>query len=172
MKRIVLSVLLFSFIATLAFSQEHAVDKGAFIISGTANFNSSGGDLFQELTMIGLMSSNAYFFTPNVFIGSKLGVEWDFDEYFRLAVGPQLGLAAGKAQSKINPYISAGIQFLHIADTFYSETGTNINIAAGMIISIKKHLGLVVEAGVDLTHLDGTSGHVIYAGVGIAGLFF
>jgi len=172
MKRIILSILLLLFIVTFAFPQDHAVDKGAFIISGTVDFYSSGGDLYWQETIIELMTSNAYFFAPNVLVGLKLGTAWDFDEYFRLVIGPQLGYAAGKADSKINPYITAGFQFLYTADWNYSETGTNINIAAGMIFSLKKHLGLVMEAGVDLSSMGGNSGHIIYVGVGLAGLFF
>jgi hypothetical protein len=186
MKKIILSILLLLFSATFAFSQDYAVDKGAFILSGTGGFLSQGGDLYEDLeenrlSTFTLTSAVNYFIVRNVFIGAGLS-------YNRMAqgdasvstigIGPTVGYAFGKTESKSNPYIAASIQLYSLGTDGDTTSGTDISIGAGMIFSIKEHLGLIIEAGYHFQNLkneawpESISGNIFSISIGIAGLLF
>lgn len=186
MKKIILSILLLSFSTTFAFSQDYAVDKGAFILSGTGGFISQGGDLYEDfeenrLSTFTLTSAVNYFVVRNMFIGAGLS-------YNRMAqgdasvstigIGPTVGYAFGKKESKSNPYIAAGIQLYSLGSDGDTTSGTDISIGAGMIISIKEHFGLIIEVGYHFQNLkneawpESISGNIFGISIGIAGLLF
>lgn len=186
MKKIIFLILLLSFSATFAFSQDYAVDKGAFILSGTGGFISQGGDLYEDidenrLTTFSLTSTVNYFVIRNVFIGAGLSynrmAQGDFS-VSTLGIGPTVGYAFGKTEGKIYPYFAAGIQLYSLGAAGDTTSGSDIAISAGMIISIKEHLGLIVEVGYHFQNLkneawpESLSGNIFSIGIGIAGLLF
>lgn len=186
MKRIILSILLLSFSATFAFSQDYAVDKGGFILSGTGSFTSQGGDLYEDfegnrLSTFSLTSAANYFVVRNVFIGAGVAytrVSQGEDSMSTIGVGPTVGYAFGKAEGKSYPYIATGIQFYSVGANDETISGTSILVSAGIIFSIKKHIGLVLEIGYNfqtLKHEDwaeSESGNAFVVSIGIAGLIF
>ncbi len=186
MKKIILSILLLSFITTFAFSQDFAVDKGGFILSGTGGFISQGGDLYEDfdgnrLSTFSLTSTVNYFVVRNVFIGAGLAytrISQGEDSISTIGIGPTVGYALGKAESKSYPYVAASIHFYSIGTDGETVSGTNIFISAGMIFSIKKHLGLILEVGYNFQNLkhedwvESMSGNAITISIGIAGLIF
>ncbi|UCE20893.1 MAG: hypothetical protein JSV46_01280 [Candidatus Aminicenantes bacterium] len=186
MKKIILSIFLLSFIATFAFSQDHAVDKGAFILAGTGSFISQGGDLYEDfeenrLSTFTLTSTVNYFVVHNVFIGAGLSynrmAQGDFS-MSTIGIGPTVGYAFGKTESKSNPYIAGSIQLYSLGTDGDTTSGTDISINAGIIISIKEHLGLIIEIGYHFQNLkneawpESMSGNIFSIGIGIAGLLF
>lgn len=186
MKKIILSLLFLSFIVTFAFSQEYAVDKGGFILAGTGGFMSQGGDLYEDwednrLSTFALASTVNYFVVRNVFIGAGVAytrISQGDDSVSTIGIGPSVGYAVGKKESKSFPYITAGIQFHSMGEDDYTVSGTDIFIGAGMIFSIKKHLGLILEIGYNFQNLkhedwdESMSGNAFTISIGIAGLLF
>ena len=186
MKRIILSILLLSFIATFAFSQEFAVDKGGFILSGTGSFTSQGGDLYEDfegnrLSTFSLTSAANYFVVRNVFIGAGISynrISQGDSSMSTIGIGPTVGYAFGKAEGKSYPYVATGIHFHSLGFDGETTSGTNILISAGMIFSVKKHLGLVLEIGYNFQNLkhedwdESMSGNAFVISIGIAGLIF
>ena len=186
MKKIILAILLLSFSATFVFSQDYAVDKGGFILSGTGSFISQGGDLYEDwednrLSTFSLTSAVNYFIVRNVFIGAGLAytrVSQGDDSMSTIGIGPTMGYALGKAESKSYPYIATSIHFYSIGFDGETTSGTNIFIGAGMIFSIKKHLGLILEIGYNFQNLkhedwdESMSGNAFSVSIGIAGLIF
>jgi len=186
MKRIILSIILLSFSAIFAFSQDYAVDKGGFILSGTGSFLSQGGDLYEDfegnrLSTFSLTSTVNYFVVRNVFIGAGLAytrLSQGEDSLSTIGIGPTVGYAFGKAGSKSYPYVAAGINFYSMGTDGETISGTNIFISAGMIFSIKKHLGLILEIGYNFQNLkhedwaESMSGNAFTISIGIAGLIF
>jgi len=185
MKRIISSILLLSFIATFAISQDYAVDKGAFILSGTGGFMSQGGDLYEvgedRLSTFSLTSVANYFVIPNVFIGAGITytrVSQGEDSMSTIGIGPTVGYAFGKAEGKSYPYIAGGFHFHSIGANDETISGTNILVSAGIILSIKKHIGLVLEIGYNFQNLkhedwaESESGNAFVVSIGIAGLIF
>jgi outer membrane protein W len=89
-----------------------------------------------------------------------------------------VGYAFGKAGSKSYPYVAAGINFYSMGTDGETISGTNIFISAGMIFSIKKHLGLILEIGYNFQNLkhedwaESMSGNAFTISIGIAGLIF
>lgn len=189
MKKIILSILLLSFCATFAFSQDYAVDKGSFWLTGTASFASQGGDLYKDwednrLTTFTLAPNVSYFVARNVFIGA--GLSWtrtsqgDYSEHI-FGIGPHVGYAFGTAESKVYPYIGAGFQFGSGGASWNgSETisGTQITIGAGVILPIKEHFAVVIEIGYMFHSMKGEdwperlSGNILAIGIGLAGFIF
>jgi hypothetical protein len=186
MKKIILSILLLLFSATFAISQDYAVDKGAFILSGTGSFTSQGGDLYKDfegnrLSTFSLTSAADYFVVRNVFIGAGITytrMSQGEDSMSTVGIGPTVGYAFGKAEGKSYPYIATGIQFYSVGADDETIPGTNIFIGAGMILSIKEHLGLVLEIGYNFQKLkhedwaESESGNAFIISIGIAGLIF
>lgn len=184
--KIILSILILSFIATFAFSQDFAVDKGGFILSGTGGFISQGGDLYEDfdgnrVSTFSLTSTVNYFVVRNVFIGAGLAytrISRGDDSMSTIGIGPTVGYALGKAESKSYPYIATSIHFYSIGTDGETVSGTNIFISAGMIFSIKKHLGLILEIGYNFQNLkhedwaESMSGNAFTISIGIAGLIF
>ena len=190
MKKIILSILLLSFCATFAFSQDYAVDKGSFWLAGMASFASQGGDLYKDaednrITTFSLAPNVSYFVARNVFIGA--GITWtrtsqgDYSEHF-FGIGPHVGYAFGNAESKVYPYIGAGFQFGSVGASWDGESetisGTQITIGAGVILPVKEHFAVVIEIGYIFHSMKGedwterVSGNMFAIGIGIAGFIF
>jgi hypothetical protein len=190
MKKIILSILLLSFCATFAFSQDYAVDKGSFWLTGMASFASQGGDLYKDaednrITTFSLAPNVSYFVARNVFIGA--GITWtrtsqgDYSEHI-FGIGPHVGYAFGNAESKVYPYIGAGFQFGSGGESWdgfdYKITGTQITIGAGVILPVKEHFAVVIEIGYIFHSMKGEdwdereSGNILAIGIGLAGFIF
>lgn len=183
--RLFLTVLLGLFFSSFVYSQEYAVDKSASFLAGTASFSSQGGDLFENngdrLTNLTLASSYNYFVAKNIFIGGALSyslMSQGDNSYHTLGIGPSVGYAFGETKSKNYPFIAGGISYNTMGDDDDSISGTDIRLGGGMILCIREHLGIVIEAGyhlMSLSHKDwdeSQSGNIFTIGVGITGLFY
>lgn len=173
-----------------AFSQDFAVDKKAWIISGTVEFSSSSGDLYENadgdaVTEIGFMPAADYFVMPNIFVGgmiSYVSMSQGDVSVSSMGIGPEVGYAFGNADSKVFPFAKAGFQYLSMSADYgsgndFDATQTDIIISLGVILPVKEHIGISPELSYhiqsydpDVEGADTIDGNVIRLGVGIAGL--
>ncbi|NJK87864.1 MAG: hypothetical protein HC906_19770 [Bacteroidales bacterium] len=80
---------------------------------------------------------------------------FDFDyNYFTL--GPRFGFAIGNEKYIIFPYFYTGLDFygnkikiytLYDEDNSYTESGMSLPLFAGMLVPIKRNIGLTLEGG-------------------------
>jgi hypothetical protein len=194
MKRLFPVVLLITAIllfAGSAYSQNFAVGKKAWIISGAVEFSSSSGDLYENengdaLTTISFIPSADYFVVPNVFVGGMISYssasQGDFS-MSALGIGPEVGYALGKAESKVFPFAKIGFQYLSNSwdsgDGTEKETGSDVTIAIGVIFPVKQHIGITPQLSYHIQSLKGdwegaesVSGNILSVGVGITGLVY
>jgi hypothetical protein len=167
-------------------AQEYAVDKRATWLSGTAGFSSHGGDLYgrRQNTFV-LAPSFSHFVVSNFFIGAAAEVGYRSEGNFNstiLGIGPHLGLAGGNLNSTVFPYFAVGVQFHYETSSHYSFSGAqdlhgiDLAFGAGMVATLKAHLGLTFEAAFHLLNMN-ISGESVYGnttsiGIGLTGLFF
>lgn len=186
MKNINVTFVIILLSSSFALSQEFAVDKGSTIISGMGNYASQGGDLFENsngdrATTIMLMPTVNHFIAPNISIGGGVAYtsqsQGDYS-FHTIGIGPTLGYFIGDSNSKSYPYLATGIRYYSMGDEDDSISGTDILIGAGIIVPVKNHAGIVIEAGyhiMNLKHKDwdkSEPGNIIMVGIGIAGLLY
>ncbi|UCD64943.1 MAG: hypothetical protein JSW34_05800 [Candidatus Zixiibacteriota bacterium] len=148
-------------LATVATAAENPVDKGSFILEGSAFFMSQGGDFYENLegdgqTTIAFMPSLGYFVAPSILIGAefefeswKWGDDWK-ENYF--AIGPVVGYyfnmdqARTEARGAVYPFIkgffmygSSKIEILSVEETIgIMQFGGQ----AGVIFMLSNAVGL------------------------------
>ena len=142
-------------------SQEYAVDKNATIISGTASFSNRGGSMFENgdgknATLITFAPTVNHFIFKNLFIGGGLEISSDSQSDYHssaIGIGPQIGYAFGNAHGSVFPYIDLGIRYYNMKQDF-SRTLVDIKLFGwqkifgfGVIVPLKKHIGLTFEGG-------------------------
>ncbi len=168
-------------------AQDFAVDKGASIISGVVSFESSGGDLYgsNRNTLFVFAPSFSHLVARNFFIGGTIEYAGQWNGSYsatQIAFGPHLGFAAGNESSTSFPYLAAGFRYITSSSNYgrflgsSSFSGTEISLGAGVIVAMKKHLGLNAGFNFDITTLgkDGnsSSGNTFSIGLGLSGLLF
>ncbi len=100
----------------------------------------------------------------------------------QIAFGPHPGFAAGNESSTSFPYPAAGFRYNTSGPDNRNFSGsaslscTEIPLGAGVIVAMKKHLGLNVDFNFDITTLgrDGNSrsGNTFSIRLGLSGLLF
>jgi outer membrane protein W len=186
MKKIILISLVLLLFHSFAFSQDFAVDKGSILFAGTASFSTSGGDLFENADEDRMMSmsiepSVSYFVIQNVGVGLRASYSRDSQGDYSssaMGVGPSLAYFLGDAESNMFPFLGAGFLYLSTTDDDYTLSGTDIAVVAGVLVPVKKNLGIMIDAGyhmMSLKHEDwdeAESGNMIMVGIGIAGILY
>jgi hypothetical protein len=182
-------VLVLCLVVGTAFSQDFAVDKKAWIISGTVEFSSSSGDLYENsdgdaLTEIAFVPAADYFVAPNIFVGGMISyVSWSQGDasVSTMGIGPEVGYAFGNADSKVFPFAKAGFQYLSVSYDYGSGTdkvtGSDITITLGVILPVMQHIGITPQLSYHIQSMKGDwdgaeseDGSIIRVGAGIAGL--
>lgn len=181
------------------YGAEFAVGKGGMIVSGTAGFANYSGDSYKTyengeekdaaLTEIWLQPALDYFVANNIFVGGALMLEsasQDPASMTTIGIGPEVGYAFGKPESKMFPYGKIGFAYASSSydpGTTGSETttttGTNISIHVGLIYPVVGHVGFfpelsyhMVSSKGDWDNAETMNDSVIMLGVGIAGLIW
>ena len=203
MKKIVFITGILFLFSAMGYSQEYAIDKGSTIISGRFNYSVEGSDLLESksdrTTSVRFMPAVEYFVAPHFFIGERLSysystyksyyisrgeVEVHTSSYSTIAIGPTVGYAFGKADSKVYPYLTSGILYISSGSTSdnssRSNSGTEIIIGGGIMIPAEEHLGIMIEFEYQITNLqnrdrdrDSNSNRSsISLNIGIAGLLY
>ena len=190
-------------VALLAFGTvygaEFAAGKGAMIVSGSVGFANYSGDSYKTyengeekdaaLTEIWFQPALDYFIMDNLFIGGKLFFDSESQDPWSMStfgIGPEIGYAFGKPESKMFPYGKLGFAYASsnydpgtTGSTDYTITGTDIAIAVGLIFPVVEHVGFMPELSYhmesnkgDWDNAESMSDNVIMLSVGIAGLIW
>jgi hypothetical protein len=172
------------------FAQEYAVDKGATFISGVASFTSQGGELFKDYdgnnaSTFNLSPSVNYFVAKNFFVGGGLEFAHEKQGDYKtnsIGIGPQIGYAFGNENSTAFPYFDVGLRYYGMNIDYGSDnsegSGTDIFFGAGIVVPVKSHLGITIEAGYHMMDIKeketdtSYSGNIFAIGIGIVGLLF
>ncbi|MEJ2627568.1 MAG: outer membrane beta-barrel protein, partial [bacterium] len=146
-------------------------------------------DVDYRTTTVSLIPKFQYFIAPNTF----LGIDVDYDRTSRedwtntsVALGPNFGYAFSKTTSKTFPYLGVGFHYRSTCDkeewegeTFtFKTSGYDIVLGGGFIISIKDHIGFVVDIGYHIISTtledfdESYSSNMFGIGFGFAGLIF
>ncbi len=186
-----LAVLCVLLLVVGASAQDFAVDKKAAILDASFSFSSASGDLYENAagdgqTAFSLAGTYNYFLAKNIFLGLGLGYQsfgWGDYSSSSLAIGPQVGYAMGKAESKVFPYGALGFRYLTSSVDPGTDkltiTGTDISFEVGVIIPVKEHIGFTPllsyhaqSKKADVEGAESASGSVILLGFGISGLLY
>ncbi len=184
-------------------AQSFATNKNAVWLAFNANFTSLDGDGFstQSITSIGV--APAFFIAKNVFIGIQGKSNFNNSGYQEWQVGPYVGYALGGENKKHFPYITAGAAYTHTKtefsfsitnpyqpftfDYYYTNhkaifEGISTQFGIGYAITLRKHLALNVECGLQSSYLQHnstqdnskykTSSTSFYGGLGISVMLF
>ena len=187
----ILAILCVIWLVVGASAQDFAVDKKACIFDGSISFSSSGGDLYEDAdgntqTDFSEAGTFNYFVAKNIFVGAGLGIQsfgWGDYSSSAVVIGPQVGYAFGKKESKVFPYGAVGFRYLSSsADDGVNKltiTGTDISLEVGVIIPVKEHIGVTPLLSYhaqseksDAPAAESISGSIIMFGVGISGLLY
>jgi hypothetical protein len=189
LNKCLLVVLVLCLVVGTAFSQDFAVDKKAWIISGAVEFSSSSGDLYENsdgdaITEIAFGPAADYFVAPNIFVGGMISyVSWSRGDVSTSAIGigPEVGYAFGNGVVNVFPFAKAGFLYLSESvdwgDDTDKVTGSDITITLGVILPVKQHIGIIPQLSYHIQTMKGDwegaeseDGTIIRVGVGIAGL--
>ena len=185
MKRLhLLFVILLAGFSGELLEQAYASDKGSAILFGSAHFVSQGGDRYEwvdgERSSVLVLSPGFDFFMfKNVFLGGELNFSATYlgdSHSSSIGIGPRIGYAYGREHSVIIPYAQVG--FLYMTSSYNGSWGesseTNFLGGVGLIVPVKKHIGLMLEGRYDLTRNVETerTGNIFSINIGIAGLIF
>ena len=174
---------------TISSGQEYAVDQGASFISGTASFSSNSGDLFNDAdnhsyTTVTLSPTFNYFVAKNFFIGGGLELQSQTQGDISISstgIGPQIGVAIGKSNSTVFPFLNLGLRYYSMSANYgslgnSSTSGTDVILGFGVLVPVKTHIGLSIGGEYHSLSLKNsgvrTSGNIFSLGIGIVGLLF
>ena len=172
----------------MVWAQKFVVDKGNRLIAGNISFTSQGGELFESYpnvrsTTVHISTSGHQFIVPNV----AIGLAFEFTQQDQggsntstaYGIGPNLIYFWGNSSSKNFPYVGAGFRYTSMdTGNIFSGQGTVVN--CGILATVNKNLGLVVEIGYHTIKLTGNndrgeksySGNVFLVGIGIVGILY
>lgn len=146
MKKILLTfIILLFFLSTQSFAQaDYAVDKGSFIIGGSASFSSFGGDIRGDdrVSIISINPLLGYFVIPNLAIGgtfSYTSYSWDDESNSSFGLGPSVAYFIGDQNSKTYPFI--GGSFIYTSDDD-DYTKTDFRFTGGAAFMIAKNVAV------------------------------
>jgi hypothetical protein len=137
--------------------QEDVVVKGTKMITGLCNFSSQGyNGSSTRLSTLNLSTSFDRFYYDNLFLGWGFSIGYQGvtgNNSSELAIGPDLGYAFGNENSKLYPFIAAGCHINYTSysssNSNYTTTGAGVSVGLGLLIPVKKHLGLIIEGKYD-----------------------
>jgi len=196
MKSAILFLMLSAFLSSPLLAADHAVAKGASILTGGISFTAQKMKYEDEdnnetttLSVFSFTPTLDYFVANRVFVG--LGTEvsdivMSGRSFTTLGAGPEIGYAFGNAEATAYPYIKALALFTHGSAERYTVNDRDLGIALGVVIPVHKHVGFMMEMSVHNVNENETtdyefgyeslkqssSGTLFKMGVGLAGLFF
>ncbi len=146
-KRYLLLLAALPILATTARAQTFALDRGSWLVGGTAGFNSqksSGAD--SRTTFIFLDPDAQYFVAPGLALGGSLRlarsgsgsshVSW-------LGAGPAVTYYFGRAPRPLHPYVGGSALLLRAQATGGpANTGTQLGVQAGLLLMLARNVGL------------------------------
>jgi len=149
---LLLVILLCAFFVTNLCAQEYgpqyAVDKGSFMVAGSAGFASFGGDAYgggDRVTVISFRPSLVYFAIPNVGVGGQIEFERtsfaDEDRTF-YGIGPVLSYFIGNETSRILPHFAISFLWGKQTDSF---SQTVVHLGAGGTYLLIPQVGISAE---------------------------
>ena len=179
--------LLFILCFTITFSQEAFTEQYSLLVSLTGNISTNKvGPLYDDrgavVEEIYLTAQGNVFVQNNIFAGLAVdyaeittGNQTVSTTFF----GPNIGYAVAVMEGKLFPYASASVKLVNYSygDLQFFK-GPSYSFSAGVIMPIKDHLGLNLEAGYyaiklkDKMATDYTSGDEIRVSIGLSGLIF
>lgn len=144
-------------------AQEYGTDKGSIMVSGMFSLNHQTGKLFEDIDGAGTTSTHfnsscSYFVLKGLFGGLGTGYTYQrtgANGAEQFEIGPHIGYALGKKESKIYPYITGGVHYAYImaeTDSYASNTPGTITLKGhvlfgglGAMFKIYDHLGVTME---------------------------
>ena len=157
------------------------------MITGLASFSStkSGTGLGSEsenFTALTFSPSMDYFLFNHFFVGGGLSYSSQTlsgSNVTGMSIGPEIGYAFGKQDSKVFPYLNAGWNYLNskVDESYYGSPslgGSDLSFGFGFIFPVKSHFGLVLQGKYDTINYSGSSQsvNVISLNFGVVGLLF
>ncbi len=131
---------------------DFAIDKGSWLVGGTAGFEMWGGDLYEvedeKATLIELVPRVGYFLMPGLAVGGTLefmSLSQGETDLSVLGVGPMVEYYFGGPYSKMYPFLSARFNWSKTSndDEF---TDTTFGFSAGGIMMLCRNVGLRAAA--------------------------
>lgn len=189
--------------------QSFTTDKNSWIVSGAMSFSKQSGELYEDKegkpTLLAVLSNSTnYFIVKGLFSG--IGINYSYQktgDYFikSFGIGPNIGYMYGNKESILYPFVSIGMRFTNSSsnqpptsylwsgplqnfDPYYASesdfSGKSYLGSTGMIIPIRKNIGISLEITYSLNYLSDnkrdyeneTKGNILSFSVGIAGLIF
>jgi hypothetical protein len=185
-KRCVLyiSLLFLSFSAVVA---ETPIDKGNWIIDGSAGLTLGGGDMYEDYTRISIQPSLQYFMTKGLAVGPILGFSYSKrsdNKTYVYAIGPTVAYYFGSGETKLIPFMRSSARFAWQKDKYrgivgygmyYEETtdsrGTIVSASCGFANLISKNIAITIATGFTYEHYTNgrytTDGHYIGLNLGV-----
>jgi outer membrane protein W len=167
---------------SVAVAQEFATDKKTILLTGSAAFSSSGGDIYsvndKRISELNLSATFDYFIARNILIGMPVTLHrqyiGDYNIESTLGVGPELGYVYGTAKSRVLPYAKVGYQYSVMSSEnwltsyYYGLIGngiqTDLIFSLGMILLLQKHVGLNPQISYHFQRYDTDSYYYGYYG--------
>jgi len=179
-----LILLSLSFSAVVA---ETPIDKGNWIIEGSAGLTLGGGDKYEDLTQISIHPSIQYFLTKGLAVGPIIGFTYrgqNDNTTYVYAIGPTINYYFGSGETKLIPFLRSSARFawqkdksrgLIGYDINYERTtdsrGTVLSASCGFANLISKNIAITVATGFTYEHFtDGRysiDGHYISLNLGV-----
>ena len=165
-------------------AQEYFSDKKSSFFGLSATLSSSGGDLYEDnsgnrFTNGTIAGSWNYFVAKQFFIGGAVATTFQAqgaNDATVVGIGPQMGFAFGKPDSRSLPFLTVGYRFEKYTGGNSSMNGSDVMFGLGFLFKAVDHLGVTVEAGYHLKSVNSggvsASGNVFMVGVGLTGLLF
>ena len=128
-------------------AQNYAIDKGSYMLSGTAGLTSAGGDeLYGEerVTTVTIDPMIGYFFVPNLAFGSEFiyttTTQGD-NTTSCVGFGPRIAYFAGDEDSKTLPF--AGVGYLYtLYSNGYEYSDTYLSFSGGAVFMLARNVGI------------------------------
>lgn len=139
-----------------AIAQTYPMDRGSFLVSGTAGFTShstSYDDDAGRTTSFAIRPNVQYFAAPGLALGGVLGFSYhkfDDNSHTTYSVGPAVNYYLGGPEKKVYPYVGVQSSF-----NFSKErTDMSGKLLAGGVLMIAKNVGLTGEAFYNIFRVD------------------
>ncbi len=146
----IIALIAFSF----AFAQEkYPTGKGSALVSGVASYTSQ---LFLGAKQNTLTVVPSLFFFPSGGLGLGGDVSLNYtnisddgysEDITMFGIGPKFAYFFGGPESKLFPYIGAGVSYLTMSYEEYSISGFRIKFGGGICPLIGANAALPIEAG-------------------------
>jgi len=144
-KLTLLLVLILSPIQLFA-QKKFPVDKGSFIIGGSAGFSSLGSGENDRLTQITLTPNLSFFVVPNLAIGGngnfrRISVSGSSSTF--IGIGPSVAYYFGDLTSKSYPFVSSSFFYGKQSDL---SSQISLQFSSGVAFMIARNVAITGEA--------------------------